>query len=447
MTGSLLSGSSTAAREDSGPAVRIAAGVRWPLWAMAFSMPLEYPDRFAYEVTTMTGAVFVLSTLLQPRACFGQVPWAIVAFAGYLYALLVSLVTQGVAYPGGLYLDEVGRFTQLLVLWLLVFFACSNVFRDERACRGALWALVLGCLVRASLPVLGLAQPSRIAFVGGERITVWGQNANQSALVLASGLLALVGLVYIQRRAMWGLRTLTWLALGLITYSIVQTGSRGGLVTVAVGLLGFAAAGRTLRVRVKHAVVTLLALGVLVFFASRSDLVRSRVELAREGNLANRERIYPELVGMFREKPLLGWGPITNKYELGVRLNDPTQGRADAHNILLEILTSAGMLGVIPFLTGIYLCVRSAWSARSGPQGTVPLAMAAAVLVGNMTQNRLLGPLLWMVLAYALASGRMPWTVPRVPPLVEHRRQFSLFQPFRTREHRYGLGERPHHAR
>jgi hypothetical protein len=55
--------------------------------------------------------------------------------------------------------------------------------------------------------------------------------------------------------------------------------------------------------------------------------------------------------------------------------------------------------------------------------------------------------LLWMVLAYALASGRMPWTVPRVPPLVEHRRQFSLFQPFRTREHRYGLGERPHHAR
>jgi O-antigen ligase len=145
---------------------------------------------------------------------------------------------------------------------------------------------------------------------------------------------------------------------------------------------------------------------------SRSEIMRIRLEKVEEGNLSHREDIYPALLGMFREKPLLGWGPITNKYEVASRLGDAETGRRDAHNVALEILTATGVLGALPFFLGVLLCVRAAWRARTGPWGSVPLAMVLAVLAGNMSENRMAGPLLWLVLACAAASGSSVETRP-----------------------------------
>jgi O-antigen ligase len=401
------------AREADVPVMPLA---HWTLCLLAFAIPLEYPDRFAYEVTTMAGALFLLSTVVQPRACFGRLPWALACYALFLYLLLVSLVTQGTTYPGGLYLNEVSKFFLLLLLWVLVFWVCANLFRQERICRATLWSLVLGCVVRAALPLVGWGRTASVEGAGGERVTILGQSPNQSGLVLAMGLLALIGLVYIQRRGTLRPRFLAWGAVGLLLVSLVQTGSRGGLVTLGVGLLVFSLTGRTLRTRIRHVAVASLALGLLFFFSARSELVRTRIEQAREGNLANRERIYPALVAMFREKPLLGWGPITNKYQLALRLKEPTHEQIDAHNVLLEIITATGLLGLIPFLAGTWLCLRSAWIARAGSQGALPFAMVIAVLAGNMTQNRLAGSLLWVILAYALASSGVVVTRAATPP-------------------------------
>src|SRR2546426_8421459 len=61
----------------------------------------------------------------------------------------------------------------------------------------------------------------------------------------------------------------------------------------------------------------------VVFTAYQSDSVRRRFTEAVEGGaLAGRERIYPSLLQMSRERPLIGWGPVNNKYELGLRLNE-----------------------------------------------------------------------------------------------------------------------------
>jgi O-antigen ligase len=107
---------------------------------------------------------------------------------------------------------------------------------------------------------------------------------------------------------------------------------------------------------------------------------------------------------MFLEKPLTGWGPAKNKYVLGSRL--PWQGRPrrDTHNIVLEILTATGIVGAIPFLIGLGICVRAAWQARKGTEGILPFAMLSAILVGNMSGNYIAAKLFWFVLAYAAAS-------------------------------------------
>ncbi len=380
------------------------APVAWALCLLAFSIPLEAPDRFAFEVSAMTAGLFVISTLLAPSKCYGRLPWAVGGYGLFLLVLLIAYVTQGVAYPGGLYSGEVAKQVVRLAMWVLLFWAGSNLLQDERLYRAALWALVVGCLVRAALPLLGLARSTSVK--GVERVAALGQNPNQSAQVLALGLLALIGITYVQANGARRWRPLVWGGVGLIAVGITQTGSRGGLATAALGTLVFLGSGRTLRTRIRNVVVGALVLGCLGFLALRSDAMSYRVEKAvATGDMSGREEIWPATLSMIAERPWLGWGPVTNKRELAARLNDAEHERRDTHNLVLELVTATGLLGAIPFLFATWLCIRAAWRARTGPRRTVPLALLGAMLAGNMTQNRLTFPVLWLVLAIGFAAA------------------------------------------
>ncbi|HEY7480997.1 MAG TPA: O-antigen ligase family protein [Gemmatimonadales bacterium] len=369
----------------------------------AFSLPLEAPELFAYEVTTMTGSLFVLVTLLDPQASYGRVPWPVVCFAMFLFVVLVAFATNGGTYPAGVFSTEALIQTVRLTTWLLLFWACANLLRDPRVYRAALWALIVGCVVRALLPLLGLSQS--VSAKGVERVAALNQNPNQSAQVLAMGLLALIGLAYAQHRRGRAVRPLIWAGAGLIAVGIIETGSRGGLVTTAIGVLMFLGSGQTLRVRVRNLLVGGVLLAGLGFLALQSEVMRARVEKTVEsGHMSGRDRIWPIAVDMILERPVLGWGPTANKRELAARLNDALHDSRDTHNILLDVLTTAGLLGAIPFLLGTWLCLHAAWGARAGPRGVLPLALVLAILASNMTQNRLASPLFWMVMALGFAS-------------------------------------------
>jgi O-antigen ligase len=386
------------------PAVPV---VIWALCLFAASIPLEAPDRFIIEVSAMTSALLVLSTVVDLRGCYARLPLAVVCFAFYLVVLAVSFALQGGMYPGGVDLLQVAIQFLRLITNVLLLWACANLLRTERIYRAGLWFLVLGCLIRAALPILGLARS------GTERVAAFGQNPNESAQVLAMGLLALVGLNYVQPRGARWLRVLAWSGCALLAVGLVQTGSRGGLATACIGGVIYLATGQTLRIKIRNVAIGLLMLSGLAFLTSRSDTMRARLEKTFAAgdpyetgslNLAGRETIWPLALDMIRDKPLLGWGPLINRKELGLRLGDPEHGTRDTHNLPLEVLTSSGLLGAIPFFLGTWLCLRAAWRFRAGPRGAVPLALVVAILAGNLSQNRISGPVLWFILAYGLAS-------------------------------------------
>lgn len=381
----------------------VATIVVWALCLFAFSLPLEVPEQFAYEVTTMTGSLFVLVTLLEPQASYGRVPWPVMCFAMFLYVLLVAFATNGGTYPAGVFSTEAMIQMVRLTTWLLLFWACANLLRDPRVYRATLWALIVGCVIRAALPVLGLSHS--VSPKGVERVTALNQNPNQSAQVLAMGLLALIGLAYAQHRRGRAVRPLAWAAAGLIAVGIIQTGSRGGLVTTALGMFVFLASGPTVRVRLRNLLVGAVLLGGLGYLALHSEVMRARMEKTVEsGHMSGRDQIWPIAVDMILERPVLGWGPTANKRELASRLNDALHDSRDTHNMVLDVLTTTGLLGAIPFLLGTWLCLLGAWRARAGPRGMLPLALVLAMLASNMTQNRLAGPLFWLVMALGFAS-------------------------------------------
>jgi O-antigen ligase len=375
------------------------------LYLLVASIPFEYPERtIPLEIPTLTGAIFLLVTLLHPRRCYGRLPAPVWWFGLYLLAFLLTLILQSEHISGGL-----SEFV-IVLQGVLVFLAAANLMQDQRVARRALVILVAACGVRAALPFVGLARTTSAVWTGGERVSALGQNANSAAMILAAGLVALVGLTLVRGRRRAVSLVFAGLLGALLGLAILETGSRGGFLALLGGLLVFALAARTWGQRVRNGVIAALAITLLTLSAFRLPVMKNRlVESVTTGNLAGREQLYPALWTMFLERPVLGWGPITNTHEVALRIGERERPKRAAHNLVLELLTSGGLVVTLPFLIGGWLAAQSAWRARAGVHGVLPMALFCALFVANMSGDWIASKLLWLVLAYAFASGQ--WQV------------------------------------
>ena len=405
MSGSLAGGAAHPGERLPGLLVRAA------FFLFVLSIPFEFPDRdFPVEIPTIAAGLFLLATLLEPRRCYGRVPAALLAFGAYLYAFWLAATLAGRApfstelYTPDYWSQVVKLFVQELEA-VLVFWAGLNVMRSQQVARTALLVLAVGCLIEAALPLLGVARTARPQWGGGYRVAALGQNPDHNADVLAAGLVALLGLRYGMREQLQRARWLVWPAMGAIIVSLVGTGSRAGFLSLVLGLTVLMVTGaRSGWAWVRTAMVMILAIAGLVYTAYSNDLMRRRLDEAMEGRFTRREHLFPTLVQMWRERPVVGWGPVNNKYELGIREDERVRRRRDAHNVVLEVLTATGVVGAIPFFTGLGLCVLGAWRARRGAHGYVPLALCVSLLMANMSGNLIASLLFWLVLAYAAAA-------------------------------------------
>jgi O-antigen ligase len=226
-------------------------------------------------------------------------------------------------------------------------------------------------------------------------------------MILAAGMVALIGLAYGRRdRSRRGL-LLTGAVGALLGFAVLETGSRGGLLALVGGVLVFALAADSLRARLRNMAIGLVAISLLLAGALQLPVMKNRWEdSVRTGNLAGREQLYPALWTMFLERPVLGWGPVTNTYELAGRIGERERPHRAAHNIVLELLTATGLVGALPFLIGGALCVQHAWRARGAGHGVLPLALLFSVFLSNMSGDWIASKLIWIVLAFAYASGQ-----------------------------------------
>jgi O-antigen ligase len=372
---------------------RISLAVRLAWYLFVFSIPFEMPDRtIPIEIPTLTGLVFLLFSLVNLRSVYRRIPGAIMWFGVYLWFYGLSTMWNRGEHSGQVLFLFISFVQLVLLAW-----AGSNVMRDRRALRGALITFALACFLRAAMQVLGIGTSYHAEWTGGVRATVLGQNPNYSAIILSAGMVAVLNLRY---------RVIGWLMAGVIGVALIQTGSRGGLMCAAAGTLALLWHGRTLFARVRGVMLGFVVLALLAFAAFRSPMLAARFkEVVTEHSLAGRERIYPAVVGMIAERPLLGWGPVENQYEIAQRIGEEKLDRRDAHNLLFELFSTTGVFGAVPFLIGLALCIREAWRARRSPWKMVPFALVVSVLVGCISGTWIASKVLWFVLGVALAGG------------------------------------------
>ena len=383
-------------------AAEISGIVRWGFLAFCFSIPYEWPARtIPVDFPTLGLLVFLLATFTRPVLCYRRLPRAFWWFVAYFWVFLLSF-----AVSDGTFADDVVRQVLTMTQLLLLFIAAFNLMQDERTARHALIALAVGCTFLALLQLSGVVSPDAENYSGSlQRMHALDQNSNRAGRIFGAAVMALVGLTFGVPRPAVRPRVLIVPAVVLCVAAIIQGGSRGSLLVLVIGLWLFTLGGRDLRQTLRNTALIVVGVALLFGAALQSPLVRARWEKAQEGDLSGREEIFPAAWSMVTEKPLLGWGPTENKYELASRVPQQGYERRDTHNLGLELLTSTGVGGFVPFVGGLVVCVLAAWADRKGRHGILPFALTASLLVGNMAANYLTFKLQWLVLAYAMASG------------------------------------------
>jgi O-antigen ligase len=324
----------------------------------------------------------------------------------YLYVYVVSMIWHSAGYSRIDLQREQGKLLFLFFQLMLVCWTGYNVMREQRTAQAALLTLAASCIILAVIHILGFARTSTEVASNIERLSTFGQNPNTLARHLSFGALTLVGLGYGRRKRAFAGPIIVWPFVLLILMAIESTGARGGVIALGAGLLFLGLGGEGPAERMRNIVIVALAISFAVWLSFRSETMVQRFEKSiDEGSMAQRENLYPVAWKMFLDRPLLGWGPTLNMWELGSRVGETDHPFRDTHNLLLEVLTVTGVVGAIPFFAGIFLCLLSAWNSRAGPEGVLPLAAIVAILVANVGANLHYNKLFWLVLAYALASG------------------------------------------
>src|SRR5258708_24867260 len=115
----------------------------------------------------------------------------------------------------------------------------------------------------------------------------------------------------------------SWAGAGVSGKPPSKTGPRGGLSTAAGVPESYWFRGDSFGVRMRNGLLGIFAVLLLGFVAMNTEMMRNRLEQsANEGKMAGRELIYPAAIGMFLERPLLGWGAADNMFEVAHPIGD-----------------------------------------------------------------------------------------------------------------------------
>ena len=396
--------------------------IRWSFYLFAFFIPLENVNLFGitvfFSITKMAGVLFAGLVCLQPGLCLARPPKAFWCFVAYgLVNVFAALVVS--KHETAPFISPLFTLAQNIVMFWMSF----NLMRNDKCAKWALMWFSAGTIV-VSLAIWGGIGETVTATQAGERVSGLGADLNVFAYIGSFGALVLLGLALgrAEVKTTWALLPYP-LALLLIV-RVIGTGSRGGMLCLGIGLLVLLFRGGRFNTRLKA-----MAIIAMVLVAGAREFLRSDVALERwrstleTGELAGRENILGESCRMVMEKPLFGWGPVTHLHELGDRTNvgeEAAWESRDTHNDLLWAMTATGLLGTIPLVLGVGLCIWSAWRGRKASQGYLPLVLALAVLTMSMSLTIHIRKVTWLMLAYAAVSST--YVLPHTPRVVNPRR-------------------------
>ena len=383
-------------------------------FAKGYGLYLVYD---AFFILLFLGRLLLVDLLQWRKA--PVLGWLFLMAAAFLPSLLNSpkLSASGTAY--------IRFFMGALTAWGVYYYA----IRSKRP-GFILLAARLFALEAAAVSVVGVYQSyasgSFIKIVTGRVYFSYFGDPNYYAAYLLMAFAIALALFFHDRR--WSLRLVDAAAAGALTFAVVSTISRAGLLTLVFLVGAFAlyvlVTGRGSH-KIAGAAVTILiagGVGVLLFtnIGSRLvDIVRlsSRVQQAvagRDASLEQRGKILEVTWRVIEAHPVVGVGfggfeQSFDAYKLGLL---STGSARSVHNTPLRIVAETGVIGLVPsmgFALSLFLFLWKGTRAsdRAGARTFVTGLLMAVVsyFVMSLTLDQLLEYQFWPICGLALAAA------------------------------------------
>jgi O-antigen ligase len=383
--------------------------IRWSFLLFVFSFPFEYVDLSfisgSHTLTKICGLLFFVSYFLYRnpfvhKKFLPHPPAALWWFMGYMLIYLM----HGVFMPTELLNDFFSR-TLTLVQLFGFFWIASDLLKDGRMMKSVLLTYVIACAILTPISSLQVSQSFGTTFNQlNASVSRHGVAADMMiSLTIIMGFCINGSFRHLTSKMFFLMLTVPLLAV------LAMTGSRAGSAAVVMSLLIYLVPYRgSKRAMIS---ITLVTVGIvaLVYMVANNPVFLERWQTAYyEGDLANRENIYPAALEMFLERPIFGWH-VEFWYELSSRLGASDWKYwteiLDTHNLLLHLLLEGGVIGTIPFLVGFLLCGRAAWIARRGNLGLLPLALFSTTVMFNLSGTSLVWKAGWLIWALSVAAA------------------------------------------
>jgi hypothetical protein len=340
----------------------------------------------------------------RPRVCLRFVPYALIWFFAYCVLRLLSGVFQAPEYAKLWWPSSL----ELLQFYLPLAWLIFNVLHYPKFGYGGLWAYVLGVSLCALLHIAGIGVEDVDKGIDG-RSAIFEQNANEIGEIYGVALVALVALGLF-RNTKQKLRFVVFPLAALTAIGLAKTGSRTGTLFAVLGILILLPQTRAFVPRVKRYLVILLLATVFAGVLSQIPTVLKRFQTASSGPATDesRVRMIPVLWEIFLRSPITGTGPDRYQYELTRRAMPylaEKQQTISCHHLVLLLLVETGLIGFTVFFVGLGKALVSAWRARHGPFGLLPMAWLLPMTLGGLAiSSNIFSPVFWIAIAYALAA-------------------------------------------
>lgn len=345
-----------------------------------------------FSVAKLVAILYMAVSLLTPRAGLfnlRHIKDALVPFMFMMVTMFVSSVihSNDELFDGPLILN-------FIMMWLLV----NHARRDNRVFdKGLLWfaisAGIVGVLFLMGIGVSGEA---------GERMTMFGDNANAMGIKMVSAILFLVN--YCLNHSAEKKLNKVWLL--VLIYPMLQlvfaTASRTALAILVLGLFAFILLYPTKKIVAKSAALLIGAFVVLMGWQvlQQQEVLMDRVESSvEEGDLSERDEIWDVYMQLVEEHPVLGLG-LTGWHSYSMQRFIMVRS---PHNVIVEILLKSGYVGFLFFLIFLFVVLYRAYLYYRRKSNMAPLLMSISILAMVLSAQALGVKLFWVIAAYAIS--------------------------------------------
>ena len=370
----------------------------------------------------LAGGVLVAAWLTQvvlrradAQSLLGERPFLSAAAAGLVvWALASSLWAQ----DQDIAISSALRLSQGVVLLFVIY----SALREPKHFRWLLGAYVGGTLIAAAF---GLAS---LGSTGSERLGGSNTNPNELAAAVLPAILVCAFVFLGERRPI--VKWATSVAGSVLLLALLMTGSRGGLVGLAVALVAAVLAAGPARFKIVAATLVIVGVGVVYYTTYAPEDYVDRLAKVRTDGGTGRSDLWEVAVVAANDRPLTGVGagnfPVV---EARYATHDVDIARIDlvldktkvVHNMYLSVLSELGVVGLALFLCLVVGAIASIVRALRRLRGSDwPFQLlvrgflvgVVAILVAYTFATAEYEKQLWLLLGSALA---LPAIAARAP--------------------------------